>query len=105
MVLANHPARAHVLDRRVHIYHEVLAGFGVNILLRVPENFFISTSWTAHRLSTTLHGPRRMLTTGKPTFAHPERLVLDVDAEVVAGLGVALGRRVDPALAQASLGR
>ena len=98
MVLPDHPTRAHVLYGRIDVDHEVLARLGVNVLLRVPENFFISTSWTAHRLSTTLHGSGRMLRSRKPTFAHPERLVLDVDAEVVAGLGVALGRRVDPAL-------
>ena len=103
MVLPDDPARAHVLDRRVDVNHEVLARLGVNKLLRVPENFLVRPCWRAHGLGPTLHGSRRVLRSRKPTFAHAKGLVLDVDAEIVAGLGVALGRRVDPAFSQERL--
>ena len=98
MVLPNDPTRAHVLYGRVDIYHEVLAGLGVDKLLGVPKHFFISARGTAHGLGPSLNRSGRMLTTGKAALAHAERLVLDVDAEVVAGLGMTFRRRVDPAL-------
>ena len=42
----------------------------------------------------------RMLRARKAALAHAKGLVLDVDAEVGAGLGMALTRRVDPPFAQ-----
>ena len=105
MMFPNHPAGAHVLYGRIDVNHKVLTSFRINKLFGFAKHFFIGTSGTAHGLGPALHGPRRMLGPRKAALAHAERLVLDVDAEIVAGLGVAFRRRVDPALAQASLGR
>ena len=100
MMFPNDPTRAHVLYGRIDVNHKVLAGLGINEFLRFSENFFISTSWTPHGLGPSLNSSGRVLRARKAALAHAKGLVLDVDAEVAAGLGMAFTRRVDPALAQ-----
>ena len=56
----------------------------------------------AHGLGPALHGSRRMLGPRKAALAHAERLVLDVDAKITTGFGMALTRRVDPPFSQRS---
>ena len=89
MVLPNHPAGAHVLDRTVHIYNKVLASLGIDEFLGFAKHLLVRPRGTTHGLGPSLNSSRRVLRAGKAALAHAEGLVFDVDPKVAAGLGMA----------------
>ena len=102
MVFPNHPTRAHVLDRTVHIYHEIRTGFRIDVLLRLAEHLLVRPRGTTHGLGPSLNSSGRMLRARKAALAHAKGLVFYINPKIAARLGMALTRRVDPPFSQRS---
>ena len=100
MMFPNDPTRAHVLDRRIDVNHKVLTSLGINKLFGFAKHLLVRPRGRAHGLGPSLNSSGRVLRAGKAALAHPKGLVLDVDAKIATGLGVALTRRVDPPFSQ-----